>query len=145
MKESLDEQSRLALIKYRLDRAQVTISEANLLANEGYYNAAANRLYYACFYAVLALFVHAGISHSGAKIMLGLHFVSKGLLANEHGKTFSRLFEIRHSGDYDDFVYCDKEMIDEYTPKAEAFINAIKEILEKKQRELYTCCPRHYF
>jgi len=24
-------------------------------------------------------------------------------------------------------------MIDEYTPKAEAFINAIKEILEKKQ------------
>ena len=34
MKESLDEQSRLALIKYRLDRAQVTISEANLLANE---------------------------------------------------------------------------------------------------------------
>ncbi len=126
MKESLDEQSRLALIKYRLDRAQVTISEANLLANEGYYNAAANRLYYACFYAVLALFVHAGI-------MLGLHFVSKGLLANEHGKTFSRLFEIRHSGDYDDFVYCDKEMIDEYTPKAEAFINAIKEILEKKQ------------
>ena len=136
MKESLDEQSRLALIKYRLDRAQVTISEANLLANEGYYNAAANRLYYACFYAVLALFVHSGISassHSGAKIMLGLHFVSKGLLANEHGKTFSRLFEIRHSGDYDDFVYCDKEMIDEYTPKAEAFINAIKEILEKKQ------------
>ena len=99
-------------------------------------NAAANRLYYACFYAVLALFVHAGISassHSGAKTMLGLHFVSKGLLANEHGKTFSRLFEIRHSGDYDDFVYCDKEMIDEYTPKAEAFINAIKEILEKKQ------------
>ena len=65
--------------------------------------------------------------------MLGLNFVSKGLLANEHGKTFSRLFEIRHSGDYDDFVYCDKEMIDEYTPKAEAFINAIKEILEKKQ------------
>ena len=22
---------------------------------------------------------------------------------------------IRHSGDYDDFVYCDKEMADEYT------------------------------
>ncbi|MBR2249651.1 MAG: HEPN domain-containing protein [Prevotella sp.] len=134
MKETLDEQSRLALIKYRIDRARVTISEANLLANEGFYNAAANRLYYACFYATLALLVHAGVSatsHAGVKTMLGLHFVSKGLLANEYGKTFSRLFEIRHSGDYDDFVYCDKDMIDEYTPKAEAFINAIKELLEK--------------
>lgn len=31
-------------------------------------------------------------------------------------KTFSRLFEIRHSGDYDDFVYCDKALIDEMCP-----------------------------
>ena len=64
--------------------------------------------------------------------MLGLHFVSKGLLDIQHGKTFSRLFEIRHTGDYDDFVYCDKEMAEEYTPKAEAFINKIKELLKEK-------------
>lgn len=63
--------------------------------------------------------------------MLGLHFVSKGLLSNEYGKTFSRLFEIRHSGDYDDFVYCDKDMIDEYTPKAIGFINAVRSLLNK--------------
>ena len=49
---------------------------------------------------------------------------------DEYGKTFSRLFEIRHSGDYDDFVYCDKEMSDKYTPLAEAFIQRIKELLE---------------
>lgn len=63
--------------------------------------------------------------------MLGLHFVAKDLLDKEHGKTFSRLFEIRHSGDYDDFVYCDKEMTDEYTPKAEAFISQIKKLLKQ--------------
>ena len=33
-----------------------------------------------------------------------MHFISKGLLSKEQGKAFSRLFEIRHSGDYDDFV-----------------------------------------
>ena len=43
-------------------------------------------------------------SHAGVKTMIGMHFVSKGLLSNEQGKAFSRLFEIRHSGDYDDFV-----------------------------------------
>lgn len=134
MKEVLDEQSRIALVQYRLERADETIKEACLLAKEAHYNAAINRLYYACFYATTALLVANGIStssHAGTKTILGLNFVSKGLLSNEHGKTFSRLFEIRHSGDYDDFVYCDKEMVDEYTPKAEKYIEAIKALLKK--------------
>ncbi len=134
MKETLDEQSREALVQYRLDRADETLKEVEILAKESHFNAAANRLYYACYYAVSALLVAKGLnaqSHSGTKTLLGLHFVSKGLLPNEYGKTFSRLFEIRHSGDYDDFVFCDKEMIDEYTPKANDFINAIKALLNK--------------
>lgn len=133
MNETLDEQSRWSLIRYRIERAEETIVEAKLLAGEGHYNAAMSRLYYACFYAALALLVANNIttsSHAGVKTMLGLHFVSNGLLDKEHGKTFSRLFEIRHSGDYDDFVYCDKEMTDEYTPKAEAFITKIKELIK---------------
>ena len=132
MNETLDEQSRQALVQYRLDRATETLKEAEVLAREGYYNASANRLYYACFYATLALLVQNGIStasHAGVKTMLGLHFVVKGLLPKEHGKTFSRLFEIRHSGDYDDFVYCDKMLIDEFTPKAKDFLNAIKDFI----------------
>ena len=133
MNETLDEQSRWSLIRYRIERAEETIVEAKLLAGEGHYNAAMSRLYYACFYAALALLVANNIttsSHAGVKTMLGLHFVSNGVLDKEHGKTFSRLFEIRHSGDYDDFVYCDKEMTDEYTPKAEAFITKIKELIK---------------
>ena len=136
MNETLDEQSIQSLVCYRLERADEAIKEAVLLAEENHFNAAMNRLYYACFYASLALLVAKGIaasSHAGVRTMLGLHFVSKGSLQKEHGKTFSRLFEIRHSGDYDDFVYCDKEMIDEYTPKAIAFVNAIKDLLEFNQ------------
>lgn len=40
------------------------------------------------------------------------------------------LFKQRHSSDYDAFVYCDKEMVDEYYPKAEAFIEEVKNLLE---------------
>ena len=113
MKETLDEQSRLALIQYRIERAEETIEEASLLSKESHFNAAINRLYYACFYAASALMVAYGLtasSHAGVKTMIGMHFVSKGLLSTkgllskEQGKAFSRLFEIRHSGDYDDFV-----------------------------------------
>lgn len=62
MKETLDEQSRDALVKYRLDRADETMKEAAILANESHFNAAANRLYYACFYATTALLIANGIS-----------------------------------------------------------------------------------
>lgn len=134
MNETLDEQSRQSLVCYRLDRADETICEAKLLASENHYNAAMSRLYYACYYAATSLLVANNISsssHAGVKTQLSLRFVAKGLLDKEHGKTFSRLFEIRHTGDYDDFVYCDKEMVSEYTPKAEAFIQAVKLLLKQ--------------
>ena len=51
------------------------------------------------------------------------------------GKTFSTLFEKRHSGDYDDFVYCDEEMVNNLYPQAETFINSIQELIRDKEWE----------
>jgi uncharacterized protein (UPF0332 family) len=132
MKETLDEESRLALIQYRLERADETMKEAVVLAEQGFYNATVNRLYYACFYAVQALLLKCQITattHAGVKSMLGLHFISKGILPIEYGKTFNTLFEKRHSSNYEAFAYCDKALIDDLTPLAEAFISKIKEAL----------------
>ena len=134
MNESLNEQNRIDLTNYRLERAEESLQEARILVEQVHFNAAINRLYYACFYAASALLIRNGISsqtHAGVKTMLGLHFVSKGILSIEYGKTFSRLFEIRHSSDYDDFVYCDKELYDEYAPKAQKFVEAVKELIGK--------------
>lgn len=135
MKETLDEQSRLGLIRYRMERADEAMEEAGILAERGHYNAAVNRLYYACFYAVQALLLKHHITattHSGVKSMLGLHFVTKGIISTDHGKTFNTLFEKRHSSDYEAFAYCDKDLVDSLTPLAEAFIARIKELLEDK-------------
>lgn len=63
--------------------------------------------------------------------MLGLHFVSTGKIPIKIGKTFTTLFEKRHSGDYDDFVYCDKEMLDELYPLAETFIDTLDALIRK--------------
>ena len=68
-------------------------------------------------------------THSGVRSMLGLHFVSKGIMSKEDGKTFNDLFEKRHSGDYDDFVICDQEMVDNLLPKAKHFIDTISQLL----------------
>ncbi|MBQ6745587.1 MAG: HEPN domain-containing protein [Bacteroidaceae bacterium] len=130
MKEQLDEHSKKELIKYRIERAEQTIEESKLLANSSYYNASINRLYYACYYAASALLLKNNIqanTHAGVKMMLGLHFISKGTLSKELGKTFNTLFEKRHSNDYDDFVYCDQDTFNELFPQAKDFVKALKE------------------
>lgn len=134
MKEVLDKESRKALIAYRMQRAAETMKEAEVMAREAFYNTAINRMYYACYYATMALLLKNDIqtqTHNGVKTMLGLHFVSTGKLPLKVGKTFTTLFEKRHSGDYDDFVFCDKEMVDELFPQAELFIKHISELLKE--------------
>lgn len=134
MSEGFDEQSKIDLINYRLDRAEQTLDEAKLLASSSYYNASVNRLYYACFYATSALLLRNNIlanTHAGVKKMLGLHFISKGVLPIELGKTFNTLFEKRHANDYDDFVYCDQETYNELYPKALNFVQEIKSYINQ--------------
>lgn len=138
MKEILDKESKKALVAYRIQRAYETLREAEVMIRESLYNAAINRLYYACYYATVALLLKYDIqtqTHNGVKTMLGLHFISTGKLPVKVGKTFSTLFEKRHSGDYDDFVYCDEEMVNNLYPQAETFINSIQELIRDKEWE----------
>lgn len=135
MKEMLDEDSRRALITYRIQRAYETLKEAEVMIRESFYNASVNRMYYACYYAAVALLLKFDIqaqTHNGVKTMLGLHFISTGKLPLKIGKTFSTLFEKRQSGDYDDFVYCDREMVEDLYPQVQLFIDSIKEMLTRE-------------
>ena len=73
MKDILDEESRKALIAYRMQRAYDTMKEAEVMIRETFYNAAINRMYYACYYATVALLLNNNIqtqTHNGVKTML---------------------------------------------------------------------------
>ena len=50
---SLDNESRQAMIVYRLEKADVALEDAAFLADAGRYNLAANRLYYALYFMQL--------------------------------------------------------------------------------------------
>lgn len=134
MKEQLSHENRETLAAYRYQRAQETLAEIPFLKQQGYYNTAVNRLYYACYYAAIALLIKHGINpgtHAGVKQMLGMHFVATGRIPRDVGRSFSLLFERRHSSDYDDFVYTSEEEIDELLPKAEMFIQTIGTLLKE--------------
>ena len=134
MNIGLTEENYEALSRYRQERAHETLAEIPYLREQGYYNTATNRLYYACYYAAVALLTKYHIStntHAGVKTMLGLHFVSKGLISKESGRAFANLFDSRQRGDYDEFVYSTREEVDELYPKAQRFIEEVDMLLKK--------------
>lgn len=89
------------LIRYRLKRAWETFDDALILAHNQKWNSAMNRLYYAGYYAVMALLLSAEIkpaTHNGAKSNFTEHFIKTSLIPKEYGKMYSQLFTWRQKG-----------------------------------------------
>jgi uncharacterized protein (UPF0332 family) len=83
-----------ALVHYRLGEARETLEEARLLARESRWRGALNRVYYAMFYATLALLAVrqlAASRHSGVIALFHREFVRPGLFAREWPGTWTSL------------------------------------------------------
>lgn len=123
----------LALIKYRLKQADDSLKEAKVLLDEKMsFRAVMNRLYYAMFYAVLAVLQKKQIGtskHTGAISLFDREFIKKGVFDKELSKTLHRAFELRQKADYVEQVDVTKEDIDEMFPKAADFVSTIKKYL----------------
>lgn len=130
----LTEEERKAIVVYRLEKAESALVEAKDCVSLNHWNLAANRLYYAAYYASSALLIsagHAAKTHEGTIGMIGQHYVRTGVLANEDGALLARLQNMRHTGDYDDFFDWTQEDVEPYIGKAEAYIEKIKSIIYK--------------
>ena len=121
-----------ALIAYRKQRAYNSLKEAKAVAQLGFWSLAGNRLYYATFHMATALLLDKGImakTHSGVIHLIGSKFVTAGLLEKEYGRFFSRLFELRQSGDYDDMYDATEEEITPYIAKTEDFLAKMESLI----------------
>ncbi len=120
-------------IAYRIEKAWRTFNDAKALALTQSWNSSINRLYYASFYAVLALFAKHDINshtHSGVKTQFALNFIKTEKLDKTLGMLYTDLFDYRQKGDYGDFFDFEEENVITLIPQVEQFIKAI-EILTK--------------
>jgi uncharacterized protein (UPF0332 family) len=95
-----------------------------------------NRLYYAIFYAVLAVLQEKQLGtskHYGAISLFDREFIKSGIFDKELSKTLHRAFELRQKGDYMEQPEITKADIDEILPKTVAFINEIKQYILKSK------------
>ena len=94
-----------AIVEARLGKAARAYAEAKGVAAMGYWETAANRLYYAAFDAVSALLLANGNfphTHSGVIHLFGQQFIRPGLVSADMGRLYHVLFSLRQTGDYDD-------------------------------------------
>jgi len=128
----MTDQERKELVEYRINRSKATFDEVHLHVKNELWNTAINRLYYACYYAVIALLISQKIvtqTHAGVRQMFGLHFVKNGLIEKELGKFYSDIFDKRQTGDYDDYVTFSREDVESMMEPAKMLIASIGKII----------------
>ncbi|MBI5189570.1 MAG: HEPN domain-containing protein [Nitrospirae bacterium] len=128
-----DKQSLLA---YRLSQADETLSDAGKMLTEGISpRSVINRAYYAMFYGVLALFIHADINpktskHSGIISIFDKEFVHSGKLEVRQSKLLHRMFDARQQADYRELASPSANEAEEGVMSAREFLDAVKKVME---------------
>ena len=120
------------LIKYRLEKANKTIEEAEALAKIDHWETVSNRLYYACFYAISAYLAQQevqAITHKGIKSAFHKELIKNGIMSKDLGKLYNDLFNKRQEADYKDFAQFDQKDIEPLIDETRDFIKTIKDLI----------------
>ncbi|MBS7199309.1 MAG: HEPN domain-containing protein [Bacteroidales bacterium] len=62
-----------------------------------------------------------------------MEFVSKGILTREEGRLLSRLFDMRQTGDYDDFFEWTEEDVEPLFERTVSLIQRLESLIEIKR------------
>jgi len=120
------------IVQIRLAKAKETLHEVHILVENALWNAAVNRIYYSCFYAVSGLLLRKGIqskTHSGVQQMFGLHFLKPAIIHEETGDFFSMLFHMRQKADYEDVINYEQDDVLPLLPLAQQLIDEVEKVL----------------
>ena len=126
---------KLEYVKYRMTSAFNVYEAAKVLAENGFWNSAVNRLYYAVFNAVNALLVQNEIqanSHSGTRTQFSLHYIKTGKLDKKFGKLLTELYDWRQKGDYDNIFDYDSDSVQPLFIQVFEMIEAVDKEIKTK-------------
>ena len=121
-----------ALLRYRMEQANETLREAEILFNQSAYRGVINRAYYAMFYSVLALLATKKLGtskHSGVIGLFDREFVKTGLFARNLSRALRLTFDRRQTHDYGELTEISEQIAQETLNDAKVFISAVESYL----------------
>lgn len=126
------------MIAQLLSKSRQAFSTAERDLDSGDADAAANRCYYAVFYASWAMFTARGLekpkTHSGLITEFGKRFVKDGPFDRELGATLGKLESLRSYADYS-LIPTPREKVELALKAANAFLSAIEDEIRKTSTE----------
>jgi uncharacterized protein (UPF0332 family) len=111
-----------------------SLEVAKEIFNDGHYDFAVSRAYYAMFYLAEAALLSKGLSfskHSGVIAAFNQHFVKAGVFPKKLHTWFIKAFDKRNIGDYGSELTVTKEEAKEVLEQAEEFIRIIEDYLKE--------------
>ncbi len=128
-------ENKKALAALRMEKAEEALADARMLLTLERYNLAANRSYYAVFYAMRAVLALDGIDrkhHSAVIAEFRRLYIKTGVFERELSDTIRDLFDLRTDSDYDDFFVASKEDVTEQVENAARFVRRIGGFLKER-------------
>jgi len=95
-----------------------------------------NRVYYAMYYAVLALIIFErfiSAKHTGVLSFFNKNFIKEGIFPIEMGRWINKAFELRQTVDYREYVQLTREEVEPYIGFAKSFVKKVEEFLEENK------------
>jgi uncharacterized protein (UPF0332 family) len=121
------------ILEFYLKKSSETLIDAKILADSHRWNSCVNRLYYSCFYIVIALIFQKLAkrtkTHSGARNLFNEYFVKNAIVDKQMAVFYSILMDKRAKSDYDDFEIFTAEDVLPLISQAEEFINTIQKLI----------------
>ncbi len=123
----IDEQAR-HLSKYRLDKANTLLAQAELLLKNRQDDGSVNRSYYAIFNAVRSILAFVGLdsqSHRGVISFFDRYFVKAGIFEKRFSTIVHEAFDTRQDNDYEDFYHPSNAEAQEQYDNATQFLEEV--------------------
>lgn len=119
-----------------IEKAQRFLKSAELLLNDGDYESAVSRTYYAMFYAAQAVLLTKKLSfssHKGVISAFGENFVKTGTFPKDMGRELNRAFEKRQLGDYEYVFVIEPDEAKQLLISGKTFVDNISVWLNKNK------------
>lgn len=131
---TIEEKDRESLIHYRIEQANETILDVELLHENKRFRSAINRIYYGMFYSLLALGTKHQFETSKHAQLLGWfnkNFIHKGLIDSKYGKIINKAYNRRTKGDYDTFIEFEESIVLEMLNEMKDFVSEISSFINR--------------
>jgi uncharacterized protein (UPF0332 family) len=120
-------------IQALIEKAHRYLRSTELLIQDGDYDSAVSRAYYAMFYAAEAALLKKNLTFSSHKAVIsafGKHFVKTGIFEKHMGKDLSVVFDQRQVGDYENGSSISEDNARHTLETAQEFVSQIAGWLE---------------